>query len=84
MSGVYDVKNLKIKIRPQEQHKYNSPWNITEDFKVDLSFSVSDIAGMLSEYENDCHTGMQIRQIAELLWDYTGGGIHILYPDCAG
>lgn len=27
LAGVYDIKNLKLKIRPQEEHKYNSPWN---------------------------------------------------------
>lgn len=47
LAGVYDIKNIRWKIRPQEQHKYNSPWNISADFNIDLSFSVSDIAGML-------------------------------------
>ena len=28
LAGVYDVKNLKLKIRSDEQHQYNSPWNI--------------------------------------------------------
>ena len=28
LAGVYDVKNLRRKIRPDEVHKYNSPWNI--------------------------------------------------------
>lgn len=27
LAGVYDVKNLKRKIRPDEEHKVNSPWN---------------------------------------------------------
>ena len=26
LAGVYDVKNLKLKIRPEAEHKYNSPW----------------------------------------------------------
>ena len=28
LAGVYDIKNLKLKIRPDEEHQYNSPWNI--------------------------------------------------------
>ena len=44
MAGVYDVKNLRRKIRPDEVHKYNSPWNIAADFKVDMSFSREEIA----------------------------------------
>ncbi len=82
LTGVYDIKNLKIKIRPQEQHKYNSPWNITEDFKVDLSFSAEDIAGMLQEYERDFHTGMDICKISRMLWDYTGGYPYLVSRLC--
>lgn len=73
LAGVYDIKNIRWKIRPQEQHKYNSPWNISADFNIDLSFSVSDIAGMLREYEQDCRTGMDIVRISQMLRDYTGG-----------
>ena len=28
LAGVYDIKNLKLKMRSEEQHQYNSPWNI--------------------------------------------------------
>ena len=73
LAGVYDVKNLKRKIRPDEAHKVNSPWNIAADFDVDMSFSVSEIAGMLAEYEADHHTGMDIMGMATLLYSYTSG-----------
>ena len=26
LAGVYDIKNLKLKLRPEEERKYNSPW----------------------------------------------------------
>ena len=29
LAGVYDIKNLKLKLRPGSEHQYNSPWNIT-------------------------------------------------------
>ena len=73
LAGVYDVKNLKRKLRPDENHKMNSPWNIAVDFKVDMSFSKRDIAGMLCEYEADYHTGMDIDEMAGMLFDYTSG-----------
>lgn len=73
LAGVYDIKNMKLKVRQDVEHSYNSPWNIASDFTVDMSFSVSDIAGMLTEYEKDIHTGMNISKIAELLFDYTSG-----------
>lgn len=30
LASVYDIKNLKLKLRPDEEHKYNSPWNIVK------------------------------------------------------
>lgn len=73
LAGVYDIRNMKRKIRPEEEHKVNSPWNIAADFRVDMNFSVQDIAGMLDEYEKDNHTGMNIQELAALLYDYTSG-----------
>lgn len=73
LAGVYDVKNLKRKIRTEDEHRVNSPWNIATDFKVEMSFSKEDIAGMLDEYEKDYHTGMKIAEMAELLYNYTSG-----------
>lgn len=32
LAGVYDIKNLKQKIRRDEEQRYNSPWNIAADF----------------------------------------------------
>ena len=73
LAGVYDVKNLKQKIRPDQDHKYNSPWNIAADFEIDMSFSKDGIAGMLLEYENDYHTGMNVDEMAGWIYDYTSG-----------
>ncbi len=73
LAGVYDVKNLKLKLRPDEERKYNSPWNIAVDFTVDMSFHPEEIATMLTDYENDVHTGMDIKAISEELYHYTSG-----------
>ena len=37
LAGVYDIKNLKLKLRPDAEKKYNSPWNIAADFNVDMT-----------------------------------------------
>lgn len=37
LAGVYDVKNIRRKIRSDEEHKINSPWNIAADFHVNSS-----------------------------------------------
>jgi hypothetical protein len=39
-----------MKIRPEDEQKYNSPWNIAVNFTLDMSLKVSEIAGMLVEY----------------------------------
>lgn len=73
LAGVYDIKNMKRKLRADEDHKVNSPWNIATEFTVNMSFSKNEIAGMLREYEADYHTGMDTDQIAGLIFDSTAG-----------
>lgn len=73
LAGVYDIKNLKLKIRKGQEPLYNSPWNIAAKFTVDMSFSPKDIAGMLTEYKADQNIDLSIDTIAKLIYDYTGG-----------
>lgn len=82
LAGVYDIKNLKQKIRSDKEHKYNSPWNIAAKFSVDLSFSISDIVGMLSAYRLDRRIEMDIFQMAKLLYDYTSGYPYFVSAIC--
>ncbi|MCM1174195.1 MAG: ATP-binding protein [Blautia sp.] len=71
LAGVYDIKNLKLKIRPEEEHQYNSPWNIAADFTIDMDFSADQIADMLYGYEEDHNTGMDIKEVAKEIYQYT-------------
>lgn len=73
LAGVYDIKNLKLKIRKGDEHQYNSPWNIAAKFSVDMSFSEKDIAGMLSEYEKENQTGMNVEEVSNSIYEYTAG-----------
>ncbi|MDE7479455.1 MAG: ATP-binding protein, partial [Lachnospiraceae bacterium] len=73
LAGVYNIKNLKLKLRPEAEHQYNSPWNIAADFKINMSFSVDEIADMLGEYEADHQTGMDMQEMAEEIYAYTSG-----------
>ena len=82
LAGVYDIKTIRMKIRPEEEHKYNSPWNIAADFLVDMSFSAEDIAGMLVEYESDHHSGMDVLQMAQRIYDYTSGYPYLVSRLC--
>ena len=73
LAGVYDVKNLKLKKSPDDSHQYNSPWNIAAPFEISMELDENGIRGMLDDYENDHHTGMDTSRIAKLIWDYTSG-----------
>lgn len=73
LAGVTDVKHLKMKIRSDEDHKENSPWNIAEPFEVDMSLSELGIKGMLDDYEADHNIGMNTEKVAALIRSYTNG-----------
>lgn len=73
LAGVYDIKNLKLRLRAEEEKKYNSPWNIAVEFKVDMSFSRKEIAGMLQDYAADNKLTMDFENISERIHFYTSG-----------
>lgn len=73
LAGVHDIKSLKLKLRPDDERKYNSPWNIAVDFRVDLGFSPSEIQTMLADYCEVTGAAMDLAQIADCLWEYTSG-----------
>jgi hypothetical protein len=73
LSGVHDVKTLKLKLRPDEEQKYNSPWNIAADFKVDMNLQPSEIKPMLEEYALDRGVSLDSQSLAERLFDFTSG-----------
>jgi hypothetical protein len=73
LAGVHDVKTLKLKLRPNEEQKYNSPWNIAAEFKVDMNLQAAEIKPMLDEYVRDKNVKMDTQLIAEQLFYYTSG-----------
>ena len=73
LAGVYDIKNLKLKIRDESEHQYNSPWNIADSFTVDMSFNKKDIETLLGDYESEHHSGMDTSEVAEEIEAYTSG-----------
>ena len=80
--GVTDVKHLRARIREEEQHKVNSPWNIAADFDIDMSLSEDGIKGMLDEYEADHHTGMDTTVTAKAIREYTNGYPYLVSRIC--
>src|SRR3989339_1394128 len=82
LAGVYDVKNLKLKLQPNEEIKFNSPWNIATEFEVEMSFNAKKISTMLIEYEKDYKTGMNIDKISEEIYSFTSGYPFLVSKTC--
>lgn len=73
LACVYDIKNLKLRIRSEQEHQYNSPWNIAAKFDIDMSFTPDDIRGMLEEYAADRALSFDYDAVSGLIYDYTCG-----------
>lgn len=73
LAGVYDIKNLKLKMRSEDEHQYNSPWNIAVPFDVDMSLPADGIAGMLAEYKAEHEMNFDHVAVAQMIHDYTSG-----------
>jgi len=73
LAGVYDIKNLKLKVRDEQEHQYNSPWNIAVPFDVDMSLHTDGIAGMLREYQSEHNVSFDENLVAKEIYDYTSG-----------
>jgi hypothetical protein len=82
LAGVHDVKNLKLKIRPSEEQKYNSPWNIASDFEVDMSFNPNEISTMLIEYKNEIGIEFDVKDISEIIYEFTNGYPFLISKIC--
>ncbi|MCD8008023.1 MAG: hypothetical protein LUF68_03670, partial [Clostridiales bacterium] len=68
-----DEGAFPLKMRPDEEHQYNSPWNVTADFDVDMSFHADEIAVMLNVYRDDHGFIFDTEWFAGQIYDYTSG-----------
>jgi len=82
LAGVYDIKNLKLKLRPDEEHQYNNPWNIAARFTVDMSFTAHQIAVMLEEYKIERQICINVETAAEEIFQYTSGYPYLVSAIC--
>ena len=73
LAGLYDVKSLKLKLRPNEEAKYNSPWNIAADFNVVMELLPHEIVPMLKDYCQEQNVTMDTEGVAEAIFYYTSG-----------
>ena len=82
LAGVTDIKHLRVKIRPEDTHRNNSPWNIAADFNVEMSLSRNGIKGMLDEYEADHFIHMNTEALAASIEKLTSGYPYLVSRIC--
>ncbi len=82
LAGVYDITNLKLKIRNENEHQYNSPWNIASAFTLSMNFDTEQIGTMLEAYDADHHIGMDTKEVAQCIFDYTSGYPYMVSRIC--
>jgi hypothetical protein len=82
LAGVHNIKTIRYSGSNQNSknnnfddnaRKQDSPWNIAADFDIDMSFSKEEISTMLSEYEEDNNTGMDIDAVSSEIFQFTSG-----------
>ncbi len=73
LAGLHDVKSLKLKIRSDEEQKYNSPWNIAADFKVNMNLLPHEIKPMLDDFAHEKEVKIDTQEMADGLFYYTSG-----------
>ena len=74
LAGVHDVKNLKYKVRAGETEQTNSPWNIAENFNVDMSFNEVEVRSLLEDYLSENPSMMMdVELIASKVHYFTNG-----------
>ncbi len=73
LAGLHDVKSLKLKLRPDEEAKYNSPWNIAAEFKIAMELQVDEIVPMLQDYAQERSVSMDYQAVSEALFYFTSG-----------
>lgn len=82
LAGVCDIKNLRRKLRPEDEHRDNSPWNIAADFDVDMSFTSIQIEKMIRAYAIDYDIPMNRKTVAEEIYAFTDGYPYLVSRIC--
>jgi Predicted AAA-ATPase. len=82
LSGVHDIKNLKLAIRDESDTRFNSPWNIAEEFRVDMSFNKAEIESMLTDYSIDTGIQFDTSGVSGEIYNYTSGYPYLVSRIC--
>ncbi len=73
LSGVHDIKTLKLKLGSAEESKLNSPWNIATVFNVAMELQITEIIPMLTDFGADRKIQINTLEVARELFHFTAG-----------
>ncbi len=82
LAGLHDVRTLKLAIRDESESKFNSPWNISAKFDIDMSFSANEIESMLLAYQSETGITFDTIEIAHELHRFTNGYPYLVSDIC--
>ena len=82
LAGVHDVKSLELKIRPDSEQQYNSPWNISTAFNVNMNLMPSEIKPMLDDYAQERGVSVDTEWFARRLFYFTSGYPYLVSKLC--
>ena len=82
LAGIHDIKSLKLKIRPDSEKKYNSPWNIATEFEVNMNLTPDEIKPMLEDYVQERGVKMDTQWMANRLFYFTSGYPYLVSKLC--
>ncbi len=82
LAGLHDVRTLKLAIRDDSETQFNSPWNISAKFDIDMSFSAREIESMLVDYQSENDVPFDIEPIAAEIHKFTNGYPYLVSDIC--
>lgn len=82
LSGVHDIRNLKLAIRDEKETRYNSPRNIAAKFNLQMSFTADEIAAMLQDYSRDQELDFEIDLISKEIYKLPNGYPYLVSDLC--
>ncbi len=82
LAGVHDIRTLKLAIRDENESRFNSPWNISAKFEIDMTFNADEISTMLIDYKQDTKKNFDITKISERIYEFTNGYPYLVSDIC--
>jgi len=82
LAGLHDIRTLKLAVRDENETQFNSPWNISAKFDLDMTFSAKEIEHMLIEYKSENNVQMNTKSLSQQIYRLTSGYPYLVSDIC--